>query len=165
VFDNYPLDPKKENSPKQFGFKIIPQNVQSAPRGPSGAVSKEGEVVFGGLEGDDTYALWANFLKHVAAKNQGTLSTPELGAAAFTTVNMGVKSYREGKALFWDKEQRKPVEADASWAANWEKRSKERGKPNQIIGWEGGDAGSTLTPPAYMKLAGPWINGKDPAEG
>jgi predicted dehydrogenase len=163
VFDYFPVDPKKENSPKQFGFKIIPQNVQSAPRGPSGAVSKEGEVVFGGLEGDDTYALWANFLKHVAAKNQGTLSTPELGAAAFTTVNMGVKSYREGKALFWDKEQRKPVEADASWAANWEKRSKERGKPNQIIGWEGGDAGSTLSPPAYMKLAGPWIDGKDPA--
>ena len=163
IFDNYPTDPKNPKSPTQFGMKIVPQSVNSAPRGPSGAVSKEGEVVFGGLVGDDTYALWANFLEHVKAKDQGTLSTPELGAAAFSTVNMGAKSYREGKAFFWDKEQRKPVEADATWAAAWEKRSKERGKPNQVMGWTGGDAGSTLTPPEYQKLAGPWVDGKDPA--
>lgn len=163
VFDNFPVDPNNPKSPRKFGFKLIPQNVQSAPRGPSGAVSREGEVVFGGMEGDDTYALWANYLDCVRRGEQGTLSTPELGAAAFTTVNMGVLSYRNGKALFWDKEARKPVEADASWAAAWEKRSKERGKPNHIIGWQGGDAGSTLKPPAYMDLAGPWIDGKDPA--
>ncbi len=163
IFDNYPTDPKNPKSPTQFGMKIVPQNVQSAPRGPSGAVSKEGEVIFGGLVGDDTYALWTNFLEHVKAKDQGTLSTPELGAAAFSTVNMGAKSYREGKAFFWDKEQRKPVEADATWAAAWEKRSKERGKPNQVMGWTGGDAGSKLTPPEYQKLAGPWVDGKDPA--
>jgi hypothetical protein len=55
------------------------------------------------------------------------------------------------------------VTGDGTWAARWEKRSKERGKPNQIIGWTGGDAGSTLKPPAYMSLAGPWVDGKDPA--
>ena len=32
-----------------------------------------------------------------------TLCPPELGAAAFTTVPLGPKSYREGKAFFWDK--------------------------------------------------------------
>ena len=129
-------------------------------------LDKKGELIEGGMEPktDLTYALWENFLEHVKAKKQGTLSTPELGAAAFTTVNMGVQSYRFGKALFWDKEQRKTTEADASWAAAWEKRSKDRGKPNQIIGWEGGNAGSELKPPAYMKLAGPWIDGKDPGE-
>ena len=163
IFDNYPTDPKNPKSPTQFGMKVVPQNVNSAPRGPSGAVSKEGEVIFGGLVGDDTYALWTNFIEHVKAKDQGTLSTPELGAAAFTTVNMGAKSYREGKAFFWDKEQRKPVDADATWAAAWEKRSKERGKPNQVMGWAGGDSGSKLTPPEYQKLAGPWVDGKDPA--
>ena len=95
-----------------------------------------------------------------------TLSTPELGAAAFTTVNMGVQSYRSGKVLFWDKEQRKPVEADASLGgAAGRQRSKKRGKPNQIIGWKGGDKGSTLEPPDYQKLEGPWVDGKDPAEG
>ena len=41
--------------------------------------------------------------------------------------------------------------------------SKERGKPNQIIGWKGGDTGSTLKPPEYQKLDGPWVDGKDPA--
>ncbi len=163
LFDYFPTDPKNPKSPKQFGFKILPQKVESAPRGPSGEVNTEGEVVLGGLSGDDTYALWANHLEHVRAKNQDTFSTPELGAAAFTTVNMGVLSYRYGKALFWDKEQRKPVDADASWAAKWEERSKKRGVPNHIIGWQGGDKGSKLHPPEYMKLAGPWVNGKDPA--
>ena len=100
-----------------------------------------------------------------AARNRETLSTPELGAAAFTTVAMGVQSYRKGKVLFWDKEARKPVEADASWAARLEKRSKKHGKPNQVTGWQAGDTGSVLVPPDYQKLAGPWVDGKDPAAG
>jgi hypothetical protein len=78
---------------------------------------------------------------------------------------MGVQSYREGRAFFWDKEQRRPVAADASWAHRWEERSKQRGKPNQVIGWKGGEKGSLLNPPEYMKLAGPWKNGQDPAGG
>src|SRR5205814_301897 len=52
----------------------------------------------------DTAALWTNFLDCVRAKKRDTLSTPELGAAAFTTVALGVQSYRTGKVLFWDKE-------------------------------------------------------------
>jgi predicted dehydrogenase len=165
VFDNFPTDPRNPRSRRQFGYKIIPQNVQSAPRGPSGEVNRDGEVVFGGLEGDDTYALWVNFLEAVRAKNQDTFSTPDLGAAAFTTVNMGVLSYRNGKALFWDKEQRKTTDADASWAKQWEERSHRRGEPSHIIGWQGGDRGSKLNPPDYQKLEGPWIDGKDPAAG
>src|SRR5262249_36306056 len=96
-------------------------------------------------------------------KNRETLCPAELGAAAFTTVNMGVLSYRKGMALAWDKEQRKPVPADESWAKNCEARSKKRGKPNQIIGWQAGDTGSLLEPPDYQKLEGPWENGKDPS--
>jgi predicted dehydrogenase len=166
VFDNFPTDPKNPKSPRQFGYKILPQNVQSAPRGPSGQVNRDGEVVFGGLQGDDTSALWVNFLEAVKSKNQeASFCTPELGAAAFSTVNMGVLSYRNGKALFWDKEQRKPVEADASWAKKWEDRSEKRGEPSHIIGWQGGDKGSKLNPPDYQKLEGPWVNGKDPAAG
>jgi predicted dehydrogenase len=165
VFDSKPTNPKDPKSPREFGYTILPQNVKSGTGGPSGAISKEGQWVPGGLKGDDTYALWQNFLDHVQKKNQETFSTPALGAAAFTTVNMGVLSYRQGKTLFWDKEARKPVEADASWATMWERRSKERGKPSHIQGWEGGDKGSTLNPPEYMKLAGPWIDGKDPAAG
>jgi predicted dehydrogenase len=113
----------------------------------------------------DTFALWQNFLDCVRSDKRETLSTPELGAAAFTTVAMGVQSYRQGQVLFWDAEQRKPVPADPSWASRWEARSKERGKPNQIIGWAGGESGSGLTPPPYQKLGGPWVDGKDPAAG
>jgi predicted dehydrogenase len=111
----------------------------------------------------DTEALWNNFLACVRERKRETLSTPELGAAAFTTVAMGVKSYRDGVALFWDQEKRTPVLADASWSKKWEQRSKSRGKPNQIQGWAAGDTGSTITPPDYQKLGGPWVDGKDPA--
>jgi predicted dehydrogenase len=167
VFDSRPIDPKDPKKGREFGYTILPQKIESAPRGPSGELAKEGTWVPGGLKGDDTYALWQNFLECVLKKNQDTFSTPALGAAAFTTVNMGVQSYREGRALFWDRDARKPVDADASWAAAWERRSKERGKPNHIIGWEGGDKGSLLTPNKeqqnYLRLAGPWVDGKDPA--
>ena len=80
-----------------------------------------------------------------------------------TYVKDKAAAIRLGKALFWDKERRKPAVADESWAARWEKRSEDRGKPNQIIGWKGGEKGSTLEPPEYQKLEGPWINGKDPS--
>jgi len=111
----------------------------------------------------DTAALWTNFLECVRAKKRDTLSTPELGAAAFTTVALGVQSYRTGKVLFWDKEQRKAVEANSSWATKLEERSKKHGKPTQIMGWKADDTGSVVVPPDYQKLAGPWKDGKDPA--
>jgi predicted dehydrogenase len=166
VFESKPIKKDDPKSPREFGYTILPQGVGSAPKGPSGDIPKDGEFVSGGLKGDDTYALWENHLKCVSEQNKDTFSTPELGAAAFSTVNMGVQSYRQGKALFWDKQARKPVEADASWAAQWEERSHKRGKPNQVIGWTGGDKGSLLVPEDYQKLEGPWKDKTtDPAGG
>jgi hypothetical protein len=148
------------------GFEI----VADAPRkGSAGALRLDnvhGEYVdCQGPKGtdDDTKALWLDFLSKVRSHDRETLCTPELGAAALTTMLMGVQSYRQGQVLFWDKQRRQPTVADASWATRWEERSKLRGQVNQIQGWRGGNAGSTLEPPAYMALAGPWIGGKDPA--
>ena len=126
-------------------------------------LKRSGEKYRSGKKGDATYALWENYLECVRDRKRETLSTPELGAAAFTTVAMGVQSYRQGKVLYWDKDKREVTPADDTWATRWEKRSKEHGKPNQIMGWAGGDSGSVVIPPSYQKLAGPWINGKDPA--
>jgi hypothetical protein len=98
----------------------------------------------------------------VRSRNPDTLCPADLGYAAITTVNMGVKSYREGKALYFYKDSGQVVEADGAWAARWEERSKLRGKPNQVIGWKAGDEGSLLKPPKYQKLEGDWIDGKDP---
>jgi predicted dehydrogenase len=152
---------------REFGFEIIPQSMHSGPGVPrrlEGQLSHT-EFVPGGLHGLDTEALWRNFLECVRARRRETLSTPELGAAAFTTVMMGVQSYRQGQALFWDREHRRPVPADASWARRWEQRSHDRGQPNQIIGWDGGDSGSVVQPPEYQRLGGPWVGGRDPAAG
>jgi predicted dehydrogenase len=145
------------------GYEVYGQNIAGGPSKPKEGFGAPVDVFKNDKKGNATYALWENFLECVRSRNRDTLSTAELGAAAFTTVNMGVLSYRFGKALFWDKEQRKPVEADSSWASNWEKRSKARGKPNNIAGWKGGDKGCTVEPPEYQKLGGPWVDGKDPA--
>jgi predicted dehydrogenase len=147
----------------KMGYEVLPQNISGGPGRPKTKSEEAGELKAAIPNRDTTAELWENFLECVRARKRETFSTPELGAAAFTTVSLGVKSYREGKALFWDKEQRKPTEADASWAGRWEARSKKRGKPNQIAGWQGDDKGSTLQAEAYQKLGGPWINGQDPA--
>ena len=146
-----------------YGYEVLPQTAANAPtRNQQG--NQNGRFVGGGIsEGDATQPLWENFLACVRSHNRETLSTPELGAAAFTTVALGVQSYRQGQVLFWDKERRLATTADATWAQRWERRSHERGTPNQIAGWHGGNAGSRLTPPDYQNLEGAWINGRDPA--
>ncbi len=149
------------------GFDVFAQGLAGGPQKPKSDTGTEKPVHTYTNEktGNATYALWENFLGCVRDNKRETLSTPELGAAAFSTVNMGVQSYRQGKVMFWDKEKRAPKEADASWSSQWEARSKKRGKPNNIIGWTGGDKGNTITPPDYQKLEGPWVNGTDPAAG
>jgi len=145
------------------GFEVYGQNISGGPAKPKQGFGTPTYTYKNEKTGNATYELWANFLECVRNRNRETLSTPELGAAAFSTVAMGAQSYRQGKVLFWDSSKRETVEADGSWSAKLEARSKKRDKPSQIIGWEGGDSGSTIVPPDYQKLEGPWINGKDPA--
>ncbi len=96
---------------------------------------------------NETVALWENFLDACRTRRQTTFCPPDLGAAAVVTAAMGVESYRTGKALAWDRERREVGEATAAWAARWESRSRAGGKPSQVFGWAGGDAGSVLEPP------------------
>ncbi len=113
---------------------------------------------------NDTEAMWLNFLDCIRSQSRKSLCPPELGSAALTTVAMGLLSYRNGQVVCWDREQRRIVPGDSSWASRWEKRSHGRGTPNQIAGWQGGETSGSLDAPGYMGLAGPWISGKDPAE-
>lgn len=89
---------------------------------------------------------------------------PDLGAAAVILVNLGARSYRQGKVYAFDENTMTVSEADSSWAEKWEARSAERGTPNHIPQWEAGNQGSLLDEPAYQHLEGPWIDGVDPAE-
>jgi acetamidase/formamidase len=61
--------------------------------------------------------------------------------------------------------RRGPLGESTRWSTRWERRSKDRGRPNQIIGWQGESRGSTLEPPEYQRLAGAWREGRDPARG
>jgi predicted dehydrogenase len=147
----------------ELGIEIMPQSMRSGPGVPRRLESMQGRFIPGGLRGLDTEALWNNFLECCRSRTHETMSTAELGAAAFTTVNLGVQSYRRGQVLFWNKEHRQASVADSSWATRWELRSHERGTPNQVMGWQGGDSGSVVVNPDYQQLAGPWAEGRDPA--
>ncbi|WP_339728388.1 Gfo/Idh/MocA family oxidoreductase [uncultured Gimesia sp.] len=104
-----------------------------------------------------------NFLDAVKAGDPSMVNnSPELGAAAIMVVNLGVLSYRNGKVFQINRDSKQVNEGDQSWAANWEKMSQAHSKPRHVPGWTAGDKGSTLVPPKYQKLAGPWINGKPP---
>ena len=115
---------------------------------------------------DTTYAHFSNWIDAMVANDPSMCNNdPALGAAAITTVILGAKSYREGKVFHFDEETQAITDGNSGWADKWEKRSAERGKPNHINGWKAGDYGSTLEEPDYMKLAGPWKEGKDPSDG
>jgi predicted dehydrogenase len=114
---------------------------------------------------DTTYAHFKNWVEAMVAKDpQMCNNAVDLAAAAITTVILGARSYREGKVYHFDSENLTIHEGDSSWAKRWEAKSKLREKPNHIPGWTAGDTGSLLKEPDYMKLGGPWINGKDPGE-
>jgi predicted dehydrogenase len=177
MINNYPIDEvirgrlatvrfgsRGEGANRRQGYEVIDQNLTGGPGRPPVLEGVAGRFTETGPDRDYTPDLWVNFIECVRANNRNTMSTPELGAAAFTTVALGVQSYREGRVLMWDSERREARTADDSWATNWERMSRERARPRQIQGWTGGDAGSVIVPPAYMNLAGPWRdNNTDPA--
>ena len=143
-------------------FDFIPERPQVT----RDSKLKKETIEIGKPAGDTTYAHFKNWLQAIRTNDQQLCNNPpDLGAAAIVIVNLGARSYREGKAFFFDKDASKVVEADASWADQWEKMSKERAKPRHVAGWKAGDYGSLLEEPGYMDLAGPWIDGKPPVAG
>ena len=147
---------------EQFeGFDFVPERPQVTRN----SKLKEEYIPVGQVK-DTTYAHFKNWVDAMVADDPNLVNNdPRLGAAAITTVILGARSYREGKAFFVDEDSLEVKEADASWAQRWEERSHQRGKPNHIAGWSAGDKGSLLEEPEYMKLAGPWVNGKAPEDG
>jgi predicted dehydrogenase len=110
-------------------------------------------------------AHFTNFVDAaMAGKPDQVNCSPELGAAAMVIVKLGAKSYREGKAFHFDGDTLTASDADGSWAKRWEKRSHERAPLVHLPNWRGDEkAAGKLHPNEYQKLAGPWINGVDPA--
>jgi hypothetical protein len=151
------------DKPESQGFRLVQQEFSGRPAPPGASAGEGGERFRPEQPREDTRALWSHFIDCVRSRNPETLCPADLGYAAIATVNMGVQSYRDGKALFFEKDSGAVVDADRSWAARWEERSKLRGKPNQVIGWKAGDEGSLIHSPDYQKLEGDWLDGKDPA--
>lgn len=113
---------------------------------------------------DTSRAHFNNFIQSVMDNDPGAVNcSPELGAAAMTIVKLGSQSYRQGKVYHFDTDNLQVQEAGPSWANHWEEMSEQRAKPNHVSGWHAGDRGSLLVPKPYQKLAGPWLNGVDPA--
>ena len=90
------------------------------------------------------------------------MSTPELSAAAFTTVSMGVRHAAPARRFHGTPP---PGPADATWATRLGAAAAERDQPSQIIGWTGGNRGSTLRPPDYQRWPGPGPTTRIPPAG
>lgn len=144
---------------EQFeGYDFIPERPQVTLN----SKLKKERIVAGQIK-DTTHAHFKNWVDAMVAEDPAMVNNdPELGAAAITTVILGARSYREGKVFFYDAESESVKDADSSWAKGWEEISHARGEAKHISGWNAGDYGSTLQEPDYMKLGGPWKNGRDP---
>ena len=117
------------------------------------------------LQKNDTTTLhFQNWLDAMqAGKPEMCNNTPDLGAAAVTTVILGAMSYRQGKVFHFDAASGKYSDGNPGWAKQWEALSKSGAKPRHVPGWQAGETGSVLKPEEHQKLAGPWVGGKDPA--
>ncbi len=125
---------------------------------------KDTRVEVGSVE-NTSLAHFENFVNAALAGDPNAVNcSPELGAAAMVIVELGARSYREGKVFHFDRETMTVRDGDGSWAKGWEQMSDDRAKPKHIAGWQAGDRGSALLPKPYQKLEGPWIDGVDPAK-
>ena len=145
---------------EQFdGFDFVPERPQVTRN----SKLKAERIAVEQIE-DTTRAHFANWIAAMEAGDpQLCNNPPDLGAAAIANVILGARSYREGKVFMFDSDKMEVQDASSDWAEMWEKKSHGRETPNHIAGWTAGDLGSTLEEPSYMKLAGPWIDGKPPA--
>ncbi len=114
---------------------------------------------------DTTKAHFANWLDAIeAGEPMKCNNPPDLGAAAIAVVILGAQSYRNGEVYFINPETREISNQDPGWAKQWEKLSHSRAQPRHLPGWKADNFGSTLNTPEYMNLAGPWVDGIDPAQ-
>jgi len=115
-------------------------------------------------ERDASAAHFANWIAAMeAGRPEAVNNPPDLGAAAVVTVILGAMSYRNGRVYRFDATTGTAGEGGPEWARQWEALSAARGRPKQVPGWHAGDTGSVLFPPDHQRLAGPWIDGRDPA--
>ncbi|MBX3443804.1 MAG: Gfo/Idh/MocA family oxidoreductase [Planctomyces sp.] len=145
---------------KGDAFDFIPERPQ---------VTKNSRLVAETIQAepcpDHDYVHFKNWIEAIQANDpQRCNNMPDLGAAAVSTVILGARSYREGRVFHLNPETGLS-DGDGTWAARWEQRSRERGKPEHIPGWKAGDYGSTIEDPPHMALAGPWTNGEPPRGG
>lgn len=149
------------NDEKFDGFDFVPERPQVTR-----IRNQKTERIATEVVKDTTYAHFENWIKACEAGDpQLCNNPPDLGAAAIAVVTLGARSYREGTCFFFDEKSGKVSTQDPGWAKSWEQLSASRAGVKHIPGWKAGDTGSTLEEPDYMKLAGPWVDGKDPANG
>ena len=149
------------NGEEFTGFDFIPERPQITH---DSKLKKERIDV--ALVKNTTQAHFKNWIDAMETGKQELCNNPpDLGAAAIVIVNLGARSYREGKVYQFDPAEMKVSTGDGSWSKKWEQMSHSRSKPVHIPGWKAGDHGSLLEEPAYMALGGPWVNGEPPAAG
>ena len=116
----------------------------TARRRPGSRPAARRRFVGGGIsEGDGTQPLWENFLECCRTRNRETMQHAGAGRRRVHDGGHGRAELPPRPGPVLGQGTPPAVPADESWARQWERRSHERGRPNQIVGWTGGDRGST----------------------
>jgi predicted dehydrogenase len=144
---------------EQFtGFDFVPEGQRI-----TGKEIETERIEVGPKIANTTQTHFSNWLEAIKADDQMKCNNPpDLGASAMVVVNLGARSYQEGKVFHFDPASMTFGEGNSSWAKKWESMSRERGKPKHIPGWHAGSQGSSLEDPDYQRLEGPWVGGKPP---
>jgi predicted dehydrogenase len=156
------------NGEKFTGFRFIAERPQvtrdSSIKDEVIEVERADAALADKAKNDSVYLHFHGWLAAIAAgRPEMVANPPDLGAAAVVTVILGALSHRHGKVYHFDAATGGYGEGDAGWARKWEALSAARGKPRQVPGWQAGDTGSRLYPEDHQRLAGPWVDGRDPA--
>ena len=121
------------------------------------------ETIAADFQGETVAMHLRNFFEAViAGKPELCNNTPDLGAAAVVTIEMGKNSYRHDKVYYFDPESARSVRRRRFLVPAMGGDVQAHATPHHVPGWRAGDYGSKLQPPEYMKLSGPWIDGRPP---
>jgi|GEM_PF-3392120 len=111
---------------------------------------------------DTNYAHFKNGVEAMVASDPRMCNNPaDLRVAAGVTVILGTHSYHEGKIFHFGPGTLTIQNGDSSLVKSGEARWALRQKPNGLAGWTAGHHSSVLDEAGHMRLAGPWIDGKE----
>ncbi len=133
-------------------FADNPSNGSVYPKRLGDKAFTSSESIRVGKPSNETETLWLDFLDCIRHRTRQTISPPELSAPGIALTQMSKHSYQTGQAV--GPECLLPRDSDSSSSVDPHLAGRDHH-------WQ--TTAGELQPPSWIKLAGPWNQGIDPA--